>query len=86
MAVQRIPHIRWKELGEKLSVAVEDIQLLKHAKAQDKHLLNEVIQRWLRSQHGNALHTLTQVLVDMNLHTIASLLLQHSDDDSQWLK
>ena len=86
MAVERIPHTRWKELGEKLSLAVEDIQLLTHAKAQDKQLLNDVIQRWLRSQHGNDLPTLTRVLVEMNLHAIARLLLRHSDDDSQWLK
>ena len=80
-----IPHNRWKELGEKLSLTVEDIQLLAQAKPQDKHLLNVIMQQWLKNQHGDSLHTLTKVLVDMDLHTIASLLLQHSDD-SQWLK
>ena len=86
MAIQRIPHVRWKELGEKLGLASEDIKLLTQAKPQDKQSLNDVIQRWLRTKPSEALSTLTGVLVDMNLHTIASLLLQQSDGDSRWLK
>lgn len=88
MAVQRVPHTQWKVLGEKLRLTVKDIQLLSQAKPQDKQLLNDVIQRWLRNQQeqGDALPTLIKVLTDMKLHTIASLLLQHSDDDSLWLK
>lgn len=86
MAVQRVPHTQWKELGEKLSLPVEDIRLLSQAKPQDKQVLNDVVQRWLRSQHGDARPTLTRVLIEMKLHTVASLLLQRSDDDSLWLK
>ena len=85
MAVQRVPHTQWKELGERLSLAVDDIRLLTQAKPQDKQIMNDIIQRWLRSQHGDAIPTLRSVLVNMNLHTVASLL-QYSDDDSLWLK
>jgi hypothetical protein len=85
MAVQRVPHTRWKELGERLSLAHEDILLLTQAKPQNKQIISDVIQRWLKSQQGDALPTMTRVLMDMNLH-IARLLLQHSDDDSLWLK
>lgn len=85
MVVQRIPHSRWKELGERLSLAVKDTQLLTQAKPQDKHVLSDVIQQWLRRKPGEALQSLTRALIEMNLHTIAGLL-QHSDSDSQWLK
>ena len=85
MAVQRIPHERWKELGQGLGLAVEDIQLLTQAKSQDKHVLNDVIQEWLRRNPSEPVHSLTKVLIRMNLHAIAGLL-QHSDSDTQWLK
>ena len=85
MAIQRVPHTQWKELGEKLGLAREDIQLLMQANPQNKQVISDAVQRWLRSQQGDALHTLTKVLRAMNLHTIESLL-QHSDDDSLWLK
>ena len=86
MAIQRVPHTQWKELGEKLGLAREDIQLLMQANPQKKQVISDAVQRWLRSQQSDALPTLTKVLRAMNLHTIASLLLQHSDDDSLWLK
>ena len=86
MAIQRVPHTQWRELGERLSLAHKDIQLLTQANPQNKQVISDAVQRWLTSQQGDALSTLTRVLMDMNLHTIASLLLQHSDNDSLWLK
>ena len=85
MAIQRVPHTQWKELGERLSLAHEDIQLLTQANPQNKQVISDAVQRWLTSQQGDALSNLTNVLMDMNLHTIVSLL-QLSDDDSLWLK
>lgn len=86
---QHLPHERWREIGERLAVPNEDLQLIVQAKSQDKSVFHDIIYKWLHGRsESESLQILVDVLNTMDMHSIADMLkaTHYSKNDLLWLK